>query len=199
MAIAGVAVAAASFIFMFVAMPQVDFMRHPVSIYENEQPGLAGYIVATAGIAVACGCLALAAEGWPRPVLAGAGLAFVVAAVFPTDPGTGVDTVAGYVHRYASGTGFGLVIIAGFLGWAAASRGPRRAALLGLSIGNVVLMGLVVMNTFFPTFADGRAWRGLPQRILLFTLAAVLVMLASRAADRAAAARPRRPDAAARW
>lgn len=191
--------AAASFVFMFVAMPEVDFMRHPVSIYENKQPGLTGYLVATAGIAVSCTCLALADRGWQRLVLAGAAVAFVVAAVFPTDPGTGVDTVAGYIHRYASGTGFGLVIIAGFLGYAAAVPGARRLGLLWLSVVNVVLMALVVMNTFFPTFADGRAWRGLPQRLLLFTLAAVLVMLASHGRFRARAAPPRQPDAAARW
>ncbi|ADD42330.1 hypothetical protein Snas_2653 [Stackebrandtia nassauensis DSM 44728] len=198
MAIAGVVLAAASFVFMFVAMPEVDFLRHPVSIYENKQPGFTGYIIATAGIAVSCTALALTTTGWPRLVLATAALAFVVAAVFPTDPGTGVDTVAGYIHRYASGTGFGLVIIAGFLAFATTT-GWRRPALLWLSVTNVVLMALVVINTFFPTFADGRDWRGLPQRLLLFTLAAVLVMLASNRASTAGSRRPREADAATRW
>lgn len=184
---------------MFVAMPQVDFMRHPVSIYENEQPGFTGYLIATAGICVSCTCLALATTGWPRIVLTVAAGAFAAAAIFPTDPGTGVDTVAGYIHRYASGTGFGLVIIAGFLGFAAERGRLRRPVLLWLSIVNVVLMALVVMNTFFPTFADGRAWRGLPQRLLLFTLAAILVMLASPGRRGRATEPPRQPRATSRW
>ena len=197
MAIGGVAVAAACFVFMFIAMPQVDFMEHPVSIYENTQPGTTVYIIATAGIAAACLALAVLADGLPRPALAAAALAFVVAGVFPTDPGTGVVTVAGHVHRYASGTGFGMVIIAGVLG-ALAAHGGRRIGLWCLTAANLVLMALVVVNTFFPTFADGRAWRGLPQRLLLFTLAAVLVVLATKRKSRASRT-PAAHSTGSRW
>ncbi|HZE40715.1 MAG TPA: DUF998 domain-containing protein [Stackebrandtia sp.] len=177
-AVVGTVIAVASFIYMHLVMPKVHPVHQPVSMYELEPDGYAGYLVGTLSIAIACAALVYGRRRWQGLAMGLAAVAFVVTVLFPTDPGHGVSSVSGQVHRYSSGTAFGLVIVAGFL--AAAFAGPSRWRTWTFALSSVtaVLMIVIIVNTFLPELANGGDWRGLPQRVLLLALAIQLVVLA---------------------
>lgn len=178
-AIIAVLIASVAFIYMQLAMPYVHPIKQPVSMFELEPMGQSAYIAGTIGMAIACAALVCAYSLTVQLPLTAAGVALVLTVIFPTDPGHGVSSIAGQIHRYSSGAAFCFIIIAGFILTAHTAPAKRKAWMLALSIINTAAMLTITTNTFFPDLANGGDWRGLPQRILLIAQAALLILMAA--------------------
>lgn len=144
----------------------VDPVRHPVSSYALDPVGEIGFAAGALGMAVACGALAVRFSTQPvlSRSLVGAAVMYVLVVVFPTDAGVDVSTVSGQIHRYAAGVAF----VAMTLAAVATVRVLGRQRWVGFfAVASVALLLLTTVNTFLPELADGGAWRGVPQRLLL--------------------------------
>ncbi|MGH8882096.1 MAG: DUF998 domain-containing protein, partial [Stackebrandtia sp.] len=177
-------VAITSFAILHLVMaPQVDPLRQPVSSYALTGPGVVIFPLGALALAAACAILAVTGAGvarqhfirWP---LAIAAVMLVLVVVFRTDSTESVSSMAGEIHRWSAGAAFGLLTAAALAtAWqsktAGLGRWPTR-----LTIASLGLLLIIVANTFMPTLADGDAWRGLPQRLLLAVQSSFVIVLA---------------------
>ena len=175
--IGGLALSLACFIFLHVTMPHVHPVHQPLSMFEIERQGQVAYVIACAGLTLACAALAKLHRRWLRIALAASAGAFVLTVMFPTDP-SDTMSLAGQVHRYASGAAFWLVIVSGAIAAYLLLRQHLGRWMLSVTAVNFVLMCVVMLNTFLPELANGGDWRGVPQRLLLLGEGALLLMLA---------------------
>ena len=163
--------------FLHVASTGVDPMRQPVSSYVHVG---GGWLFTSGIVAMAAACFAMAATPLAvrlgdllRGVFVIAGTSFLTAAVFPTNAGITASGYSAEIHRYAAGIGMGALPVAGLLlalGLSAANR--RRGVarrLMPLVIACAALLAATIAGTFLPDFMHGGDWRGVPQRLLLFT------------------------------
>ncbi|MGH8876405.1 MAG: DUF998 domain-containing protein [Stackebrandtia sp.] len=204
-AILGACVGIASFATLHLLLAgTVDPLRDPVSAYALVPVGDGLFAAGALGYAVSCAVLALPGREGARRYTAARALSavtsvmFVLVVAFPTDAGPAVSSIGGQIHRYAAGAAFIGMTLLGF----ARSRpgGAARgwtAVLTGLSAATLLL---TTVNTFAPGLADGGAWRGAPQRILLVIHAVMLIVLAlDRGRARNETADRSRDAARTRW
>ncbi|MEV0645767.1 DUF998 domain-containing protein [Phytomonospora sp. NPDC050363] len=163
----------------------VDALSQPVSSYVRVGGGWLFTIgvsaMAVACFAVAAARLALRGAGLLRAVFAIGGVAFLAAAVFPTDSGEGVLSLSAEIHRWAAGVGMGAIPAGGLLlalglGGAKVSNVARRVVPL-VTVSAVLLM-ITATGTFLPDFVHSGDWRGVPQRALLFTEITLVLVIA---------------------
>ncbi|CAM3122325.1 DUF998 domain-containing protein [Stackebrandtia soli] len=199
-ALAGAVTAIICFALLHLTMVDiVDPVREPVSIYALVEPGTTLFGLGALGLASACVALAVGglrlARQWDvRALLASAAVMLVAVVAFPTDAGQGVSSVSGHIHRYAAGTAFAAITVAGLLTAHRIGRGvgtgSDRFAMI-LAILSLSTLVLTIVNTFFPSLANGEAWRGIPQRLML-TVQVLMVVAMSLVPARFARQRPRR-------
>lgn len=191
--IAGLAalVSLAGFVWLHVGFADVvNPIRQPVSAYALDPVGEIGFAFGAIGMAVACGALALRYTHWalPRWLLVGSSVMYVLVVVFPTDSGVEVSSIAGEVHRYAAGAAFvAMTVLAAVL-----ARGGNRRPITVLAIASAALLSVTTINTFVPGLADGGAWRGVPQRLLLAVHICFLLSLVVLSLRRTVSASARR-------
>lgn len=177
----------------------VDALSQPVSSYVSVGGGWLFTIgvsaMAAACFAVAAARLSLRRVGLLRAVFVIGGLAFLTAAIFPTDAGDGALSVSAEIHRWAAGVGMGAIPVGGLLlSWSlgtARSSGVARRV-IPLVITSAALLAITATGTFLPDFVHSGDWRGVPQRLLLFTEIILVLVIAflALARERAAAREP---------
>lgn len=198
-AMSGVAASQSGFAAMHLAQSgAVDPVATPVSAYALTWPGVVLFPASVLSMALACAVLAgrgvgLAREGAVRFLLGATAVTLVCAAVFRTGtPESGLTWWA-QVHRYSAGSAFVLLTVVAALcaarmrdadvpAWA--RRGTRWATALA-----ALAFLTTAVNTFLPDLAGGGGWRGVPQRVLLVVLSALLWILVANS-NRAPAAVP---------
>ncbi|MCD0445642.1 DUF998 domain-containing protein [Glycomyces sp. A-F 0318] len=198
-AMSGVAASQAGFAVMHLAQSgAVDPVATPVSAYALTWPGVVLFPASVLGMALACAVLAgrgvgLAREGLVRFLLGATAVTLVCAAVFRTGtPESGLTWWA-QVHRYSAGAAFVLLTVAAAV-CAARLRGTDAPAWARYGTWWATVLAALTfltttVNTFLPGLADGGDWRGVPQRVLLVVLSALLWILVANS-NRAAAAVP---------
>ncbi|SDE56295.1 Protein of unknown function [Glycomyces harbinensis] len=183
----GVAASQAGFAVMHLTQAgAVDPVATPVSAYALTWPGVLLFPLSVLSMASACAILAgrgvgLAREGLIRFLLGATAVMLVCAAVFRTGtPESGLTWWA-QIHRYSAGAAFVLLTVVAAL-CAARMRGAgvpgwvRRGTWWVTAVAALTFLTTAV-NTFLPGLADGGDWRGVPQRVLLVVLSALLWML----------------------
>lgn len=198
-AMSGVAASQAGFAVMHLTQSgSVDPVATPVSAYALTWPGILLFPLSVLSMALACAILAgrgvgLAREGSVRFLLGATAVMLVCAAVFRTGtPESGLTWWA-QIHRYSAGAAFVLLTIVAAL-CAARMRGTdvpdwvRRGTWWVTALAALTFVTTAV-NTFLPGLADGGDWRGVPQRVLLVVLSALLWILVANSARAAAPAR----------
>ena len=171
--------------YLHLAPSHVDALSQPVSSYV----GVGGGWLFTIGVgAMAAACFAVAAvrlslrrAGLMRAVFVIGGLAFLTAAIFPTDVGDVPMTMSAEIHRWAAGVGMGAIPVGGLL--LAVGLGGRKASsvarrVVPLVITSAILLTITATGTFLPDFMHGGDWRGVPQRALLFTEIILVLVIA---------------------
>ncbi|GIG71395.1 DUF998 domain-containing protein [Phytomonospora endophytica] len=192
--------------YLHLAPTHVDALSQPVSSYV----GVGGGWLFTIGVtAMAAACFAVAGvriamrwAGLMRAVFVIGGLAFLAAAIFPTDVGDVPMTMSAQIHRYAAAVGMGAIPVGGLLlalclpksTPADADEYTRRSTgvarrILPLVVISATLLTITATGTFLPDFMHGGDWRGVPQRALLFTEIILVLVIAflALARERAAA------------
>ncbi len=200
---AAVAASQAGFAVMHLTQYEaVDAVAVPVSAYALTWPGIVLFPASVLSLALACAILAgrgigLAREGLARFLLGATAVMLVAAAVFRTGtPETGL-TPGAQIHRYSAGAAFVLLtVVAGLcaarMKEAKAPDWVRRGT-WGATWLAALMFVTTALNTFLPDLAGGGDWRGIPQRVLLVALSAlvwILVANSSRATIRVPAAAP---------
>lgn len=171
--------------YLHLAPSHVDALSQPVSSYIS----VGGGWLFTIGVtAMAAACFAVAAvrislrwSGLMRAVFVIGGLAFLTAAIFPTDVGDVPMTMSAQIHRYSAAVGMGAIPVGGLL--LSAGLGGRKVSgiarrVVPLVIASAVLLTVTGTGTFLPDFAHSGDWRGVPQRALLFTEIVLVLVIA---------------------
>lgn len=202
-AMAAVAASQAGFAVMHLTQYEaVDAVAIPVSAYALTWPGIVLFPASVLSLALACAILAgrgvgLAREGFVRFLLGATAAMLVAAAVFRTGtPETGL-TLGAQIHRYSAGAAFVLLtVVAGMC--AARMKEAEvpdwvRRGTWGMTALAALTFVTTALNTFLPDLAGGGDWRGIPQRVLLVALSAlvwILVANSGRATIQVPAASP---------
>ncbi|MFI6319512.1 DUF998 domain-containing protein [Nonomuraea sp. NPDC050556] len=119
-------------------------------------------------------------------VFAAAGL--MLSAVFPTDPGTGVGSLAGEIHRWGSAVVFTALPVAGWVLARGRTAAPRWHLVRSLSLTSALTLGLYLAAhpaSITSGLIGGVAYYGLLERGLVvaeIVLVAVMAVAASREA-----------------
>lgn len=173
----------------------VDPVATPVSSYALTWPGIVLFPLGVLSLAAACAILAVRGVGLPRDgfirFLLGATVVMLVGAVlFRTGTPESGLTFGAQIHRYTAGAAFVLLTIVG--GLATARMGEARmspavrSGMLWATVASALTFLTTTVNTFIPGLADGGDWRGIPQRILLVTLSALILALIANSVRRTA-------------
>jgi hypothetical protein len=187
----GVAASQAGFAVMhFSQAGAVDPVATPVSAYALTWPGIVLFPASVLSLALACAILAgrgvgLAREGLVRVLLGATAVMLVAAAAFRTGTPESGLTWGAQIHRYSAGAAFVLLtVVAGLC--AARMRdaevpGWVRRGTWWVTALAALTFATTAVNTFVPGLADGGDWRGVPQRVLLVALSALVWMLVANA------------------
>lgn len=189
----------ASFVLLHLLMSDaVDPVSTPVSMYALTFPGVVLFPLGASSLALVCAILAgrglgLQRQGSIRWLLGTTAVMLVLASVFRSGTPESGLTFAAQVHRYAAGAAFVMLTLAGWLCAArmresGASPAIRRAAWAVTALAVLTFL-TTAANTFLPDLADGGDWRGIPQRVLLVVLSALIGVLIVSARREAAAPR----------
>ncbi len=202
-AMAAVAASQAGFAVMHLTQSHaVDAVATPVSSYALTWPGIVLFPVSVLSLALACTILAgrgvgLAREGFIRFLLGTTAVMLLCAAVFRTGtPESGLTWWA-QIHRYTAGAAFVLLTVVAALCAARMKEADvpdwvRRGTWWATAMAALMFLTTTV-NTFLPKVLDGGDWRGIPQRVLLVVLSAlvwILIANTSRATIPASTATP---------
>jgi len=183
----GVAASQAGFAVMHLTQSgAVDPVATPVSAYALTWPGIVLFPVAVLSLAVACAILAgrgvgLARDGLIRFLLGATGVMLLAAAIFRTGTPESGLTWGAQIHRYSAGAAFVLLTVVAALCAMRMKDGSvpdwvRRGTWWVTALAALTFLTTTV-NTFVPGLADGGDWRGVPQRVLLVVLSALVWML----------------------
>ncbi|GAB3661740.1 DUF998 domain-containing protein [Glycomyces tarimensis] len=198
----GLVLSVASFALLHLVMSDVvDPVSTPVSMYALTFPGNVLFPTGVVSLALACAILAgrgvgLPRDGFIRRLLGATAVMLVLAAVFRSGTPESGLTFGAQIHRYTAGAAFVLLtVVAGLcaVGMRRAGTAPaiRRAAASVTALASLTFLTTTV-NTFLPALADGGEWRGVPQRVLLVVLSALIALLIANSSP---AASPRRARA----
>jgi len=174
--------------YLHLAPSHVDALSQPVSSYISVG---GGWLFTIGVVAMAAACLAVASVRMPlrraglmRAVFVIGGLAFLTAAIFPTDVGDVPMTMSAEIHRWAAGVGMGAIPVGALL----LATGPGRRTdatearvarrIVPLIVVSAVLLTITATGTFLPDFVHSGEWRGVPQRALLFTEIILVLVIA---------------------
>ena len=177
----------ASFALLHLTMSDVvNPVRTPVSMYALSFPGYVLFPTGTLGLALACAILAGRGVGLPRDrfvrwLLAATALMLVLATVFHSGTPQSGLTWEAQIHRYTAGAAFVLLtVVAGIctalMREAGTAPAIRRALWWVTALASLTFLTTTI-NTFLPGIADGGDWRGVPQRVLLVVLSALVGLL----------------------
>lgn len=177
----------ASFVLLHLLMSDVvDPVSTPVSMYALTSPGVVLFPLGALSLALACAILAgrgvgLRRQTFIRWLLGTTALMLVLASLFRSGTPESGLTVAAQIHRYTAGAAFVLLtVVAGLcaaqMREAGAAAAVRRAAWWVTVLAALTFLTTTV-NTFLPGLADGGDWRGVPQRVLLAVLSALIGVL----------------------
>jgi len=186
-ATAALTASAASFVLLHLIMSDVvDPVSTPVSMYALTFPGVALFPLGALSLALACAILAgrglgLQRQALIRWLLGTTAVMLVLASVFRSGTPESGLTFAAQVHRYTAGAAFVMLTLAG---WLCAARMRESGASAAIRRATWAVTALAVLtfltttaNTFLPGLADGGEWRGVPQRVLLVVLSALIGLL----------------------
>lgn len=177
----------ASFVLLHLLMSDVvDPVSTPVSMYALTSPGVVLFPLGALSLALACAILAgrgvgLQRQAFIRWLLGATAVMLVLASLFRSGTPESGLTVAAQIHRYTAGAAFVLLtVVAGLctarMREAGASAAVRRATWWVTVLAALTFLTTTV-NTFLPGLADGGDWRGVPQRVLLAVLSALIGVL----------------------
>ncbi|WP_026931341.1 DUF998 domain-containing protein [Glycomyces tenuis] len=186
-ATAGLVTSVASFALLHLLMSEaVDPVSTPVSMYALSSPGTVLFPLGAVSLALSCAILAGRGVGLPRQslvrfLLGSTAVMLVLASLFRSGTPESGLTVAAQIHRYTAGAAFVLLTVAAGLcavrmRESGASTAVRRALWWVTALASLTFLTTAV-NTFLPGLADGGDWRGVPQRVLLVVLSALVGVL----------------------
>lgn len=195
-ATASLVTSVASFALLHLLMSDVvDPVNTPVSMYAFSPPGVVLFPLGTVSLALACAILAVRGVGLPRQsfvrfLLGATAVMLVFATLFRSGTPESGLTVAAQIHRYAAGAAFVLLTAVAALCTARMSETGAAPVIRRATRWATVLASLTfattAINTFLPGVADGGDWRGIPQRVLLVVLSALVgVLIANSRRERA--------------
>jgi hypothetical protein len=186
-AMAAVAASQAGFAVMHLTQfHQVNTVATPVSSYALTWPGIVLFPVSVLSLALACAILAgrgvgLAREGFIRFLLGSTAVMLLCAAIFRTGtPESGLTWWA-QIHRYTAGAAFVMLTVVAALCAARMKETDvpdwvRRGTWWATAMAALMFL-TTTANTFLPKVLDGGDWRGIPQRVLLVVLSALVWIL----------------------
>lgn len=189
----GVAVSAVVSVIALAYVHVVLPMQTLISDYALLSGGLAPVMGGMLALAAACVFLAYGLavrepgkSAATRVLLVAAAAGLMLSAVFPTDPGTGVGSLAGEIHRWGAAVVFTALPVAGWVLARGRTAGPRWHLVRSLSLTSALTLAAYLAAhpaSITSSFIDGVAYYGLLERGLVLAeivLVAVMAFAAAR-------------------